>query len=70
MMSLTFLQAFGWISELSFKSARVDSTTLPLICSVEIFVPIVLVTHVFPKDLALKGTGALKSYHSFLESGS
>jgi len=37
---------------------------------VEILVPIVLVTHVFPKLLDEKGTGALKSYHSFLESGS
>jgi len=48
----------------------VDSTTLPLSYSVEIFVPVVFVTQVFPNDLAEKGTGALKSYHSFLESGS
>jgi hypothetical protein len=69
-MSLIFLQALGWNSELSFKSARVDSTILPLRASVEIFVPVVLVTQVFPKLLVEKGTGALKSNHSFLESGS
>jgi len=69
MMSLIFLQAFG-DSKLSFKSARVDSTILPLTYSEAIFVPVVLVTHVLPKLLAEKGTGALKSYHSFLESGS
>eukprot|EP00178_Gracilaria_changii_P002808 TRINITY_DN14128_c0_g1_i1.p1 TRINITY_DN14128_c0_g1~~TRINITY_DN14128_c0_g1_i1.p1 ORF type:complete len:107 (+),score=1.73 TRINITY_DN14128_c0_g1_i1:622-942(+) len=69
MISLTFLQANDY-SVPSFKSAKDYSTTLPLIYSVAILVPVVLVTKVFPNDLAENGTGALKSNHSFLESGS
>jgi len=57
-------------SDESLRSANDVSTTLPFIYSEAIFVPVVLVTRVLPKDFELNGTGDLKSYHSFLESGS
>jgi len=47
-MSLIFLHAI--LSVFFFKSANDTSTTLPLILSVEIFVPAVLLIQVFPKD--------------------
>jgi len=56
-ISLIFLHEK--LSEFSFNSANDYSTTLPLIYSEAIFVPVVLVTQVYPKGFDLNGTGAL-----------
>lgn len=68
MINFTFLQALE--SCPAAKSAKEDSTTLPLMHSEAILVPEDLVTGVYPKVLLSKGTGALKLYQSFLDKGS